>query len=376
MSWLLGFMLLSAAVLYVAFDQLPQKALKKLSLERHFEVENCYVDDTITMKLALNNGSRLPLSWLLIEGEIPAEVTVEGCKNESDKRLAFRLMTQIKGRSTLNYAYDCTFHKRGYYLFYNLNYTASDYMGLRKNTGLFRDKAIMYVYPSIKEKNELVDFNRRLMGEKEVKNQLVADPLMTMGSRDYTSNDPMNHIHWNATARAGTLQVRKFAQSTEMSTMVIFNAKTKESAFEGVDNVLFEQLVSVTAAYVADFEKTHQPYGLVSNCPIQEGQAGVMIPCGKGRKHYHKVFRALSLVNHYTFCSPETILQFAFKHSPKTTRLLLITGTIDDALASAMKMASHKGFQIEVVCPMEVMRANSEKLGKVRFYPLKEGKDE
>ena len=42
----------------------------------------------------------------------------------------------------------------------------------------------------------------------------LADPLRTVGVRDYHPEDSFRHLHWKATARAQQLQVRVFEPTT------------------------------------------------------------------------------------------------------------------------------------------------------------------
>lgn len=372
MNLIIGLCLLSAVALFILYDRLPTYCLKYLEIKRSFPVENCYVGDTQSMKMRIYNGSRLPMTWLMVEGDLPGDVSLNGQKNGEDQRMAYKAITQLKRKSAMEYSYDCTFHKRGYYLFYNLDYQLSDYVGYRKYTGILPDRLFMYVYPSIQPVEALVDFSKLYMGTKEVRRWVVDDPLLTVGSRDYLSSDPMKYIHWNATARTGTLQVRKFSHSTEMSTMVILNAQTKTKYWDGLNDEILETMVSTVAAFVSDFERNQHRYGLSSNCPIQEGAGGVMISYGQGRKHFHHIFKALALINHYTFCSAERILKFVVENSPKTSRLLLVTAIVTEEMANALALASKKGFTIEVVSPFSLIEQWQDRLPNLKWYALKE----
>lgn len=372
MNLIMGVTILTSVALYLLYDNLPTYCLKFLKVERSFPVENCYVGDTQQMKMKLFNGSFLPLTWLMVEGDLPGDVSLNGQKNGEDTRMAYKAITMLKPKTAMEYSYDCTFHKRGYYLFYNLDYQLMDYMGFRKYTGILPDRLFMYVYPSIQPVEALVDFSRLYMGTKEVRRWVVEDPLLTVGSRDYMSSDPMKYIHWNATARTGTLQVRKFSHSTEMSTMVILNAQTKTAYWDGQDDQILETMVSTVAAFISDFEKKQHLYGLSSNCPIQEGAGGVMIPFGQGRKHFHHVFKALALINHYTFCSADRIFKFVTDNSPKTARLLLVTCILTDEMRKALALANKKGFTIEVVSPSGLVEQWQDQMPYLKWYAFKE----
>ena len=372
MGTALGILVFTLIAVNVFFDHWPKWIRKHLHMQRSFSVENCYVGDVLTLDWRISNSGKLPLTWLRLDTSFSPSIEFEQAKSAGKEWVEYRSIHYLAPESELKYAFNCCFHKRGYYLFKDVDYRFSDYFGFHTHEGRFSDHASLYVYPSLRPIDALVDRSQQYMGDKEVKRWVVEDPLIHVGSRDYTGAEPMRHIHWNATAQTGKLQVKKFAYTTEISSMLLLNAQTKTHFWEGTEEGLLEQMVETLAAYTSAFEKNNDQYGFASNCPVQEGAGGVMLPVARGRKHYHKVFRALTQITHYTNVTPEHLVRYAVTHNVPSTRMVLVTCYMTEELLAAIQAAVRKGFFFEVITLRAVADEWRSREPKALFYALKE----
>lgn len=356
----------------IFFDKWPKWIRDSLHMTRNFSTENCYVGDEVVMTWRIGNKSRFPLTWLRLDTCFSPNLEFEYAKTDGKEWVEYRSVHYMPGQSECRYDYNCVFRKRGYYLFKDVDFHFTDYFGFRTHEGRFSDSAAMYVYPNLRPIDQLIDKSQQYMGDREVKRWVVEDPLIHVGSRDYTGAEPMKYIHWNATAQTGKLQVKKFAYTTEKSSMLILNAQTKTHFWQGKEEALLEQLVETVASYVSLFEKSNDQYGFASNCPVQEGAGGVMLPIARGRKHYHKVFRALTQITHYTNSTAAQLVRYAISHNVPTTHLVLVTGIMTDELYDAVRAGVRKGFSFEVITLKSIALEWGPKDPKVLFYSLKE----
>ncbi len=355
MEIFVGILFFMGCLLSIFIERWPKWVLPKVFLNRSFLVENCYVGDVLPLTWKVSNAARFPISWIKFDTEFSPHMTVDDVVSDGKEWVDFRGISRLPAKSDLIYNYTCTFNKRGYYLFRDVKFDTVDYLGIKKYEGNLCDRLSMYVYPNIKPIDLLLDKSQQLMGDKEVRRWIVEDPLIHVGSREYSSGDPMKSIHWNATAQTGKMQVKKFAYTTEISAMLLINSQTKDHFWQGAEDELLERMVETAASYVSRFEKNNEGYGLSSNCPIQEGASGVMISVAKGRKHYHKIFRALSQMSHYASCGMENIIDYSTRLNPRSTRMVVITGVMSDRMMAAIRLGIQKGFDFEIITTKAVV---------------------
>ena len=106
--------------------------------------------------------------------------------------------------------------------------------------------------------------SRRPMGEIRLTHRLFEDPTRMSSIRPYQQGDPLNRIHWRATARAGQLQTRTYESScvTGATFLLDFHA----ASFPGAASIGSAELAVVTVASLANAVFLRgQQIGLISN---------------------------------------------------------------------------------------------------------------
>lgn len=360
------------AMMLIYLNLWPKWVLPKIYFDRQFSTENCYVGDHVDFEWKMGNRGKLPISWIRIETELPSAVELDGVSSNGDQWIEFKSIMALGPTSEYKLKYDCCFTHRGYYLFSDVRYETTDHLGQRHYSGNLPDKSHIFVYPKLRPVHELIEDSQVYNGNREVKRWVVDDPLIAIGSREYTSTDPMKYVDWNATAKVGKMQVKKFSYSTERATMFLLNAQTKDYFWEGTEHDLMEQMVETVATYVSVNEKEMESYGLSSNCPVQEGAGGVMIQPARGRKHYHRVFRALTQMTHFTYCQFEDVVQYNIKHNPTHTRMVVVSGVINESILESIRIGMRKGFEFELITTKKMLLEWKDALSEIRTYVLKE----
>ena len=100
--------------------------------------------------------------------------------------------------------------------------------------------ARLTVLPRPLENNELICLPRYLNGDTVVRRQLLDDPFFVAGAREYTGLEPMNRIHWNATAREGKLMVFENQYTSRNNLSVLLNVQQrpgKAGSMDGDDDL-------------------------------------------------------------------------------------------------------------------------------------------
>lgn len=350
--WLIGVVL---SVLWL--DKMGSWIQKKLQLARYFDVENCYVGDTIDLSVKLRNGSHLPISFLRLDFDLPE--TAKVCLNEvaetadlEDQSPYHRVgaVLKLSGKSQWQTQVKVTFNARGYYLMENLRYELTDYFGINAVKGNWHDGLELYVYPNVKPLKALVERRQLYQGVYETRRWLLEDPLVITGTRDY-NNDNIKNVHWGATARMGTLQTKVYSYTSESSTMICINVQLTDRYWEGWDEALLERLIEVGAAVASESAQKREAYGLASNCPISEKSGGVMMMPATGRRHYHELFKALTKLNGYAVGGMESILNHIQRQMGKESRIVYVCAILSEAEAHQLRVLHRLGYDVDVISP-------------------------
>ena len=103
---------------------------------------------------------------------------------------------------------------RGYYQIGPLIMESGDLFGLHRRHRVDADPQFVLVYPKVMPLEGYDLASRRPIGEVQLSHRLYEDPTRITGVREYQAGDPLNRVHWRATARTGTLHCKVYEPST------------------------------------------------------------------------------------------------------------------------------------------------------------------
>jgi uncharacterized protein (DUF58 family) len=102
------------------------------------------------------------------------------------------------------------------------------------------------------------------VGEIRLAHRLFEDPTRIAGVREYQRGDPLNRIHWRATARTGTLHSKMYEPSTIAGATIVLDFHKAGYASRG--EPFRSELAATAAASLANaVYETGQQIGLVTN---------------------------------------------------------------------------------------------------------------
>ena len=89
-----------------------------------------------------------------------------------------------------------------------------DVFGLHRRYRVATEPHFLLVYPQVRPLAGFDIASRRPIGEVKMSYRLFEDPTRMAGVRRYEAGDPLNRIHWRATARTGMLHSKMYEPST------------------------------------------------------------------------------------------------------------------------------------------------------------------
>jgi uncharacterized protein (DUF58 family) len=239
MKWFLGVLLLLLAALllessllayamYVLLGLLllsrwlARSWIGSLTATRTCEQATANIGDRVAMQLTVTNTGSLPVPWVLAEDLLP--------RHSIDKRFprlkikGKRLqIAMLRGGATLDMKYQVECLMRGYFQIGPLTLESGDLFGLHRRFRVLTEPAFLLVYPRIVPLLGYDLASRRPIGDVRLTHRLFEDPTRIAGVRPYETGDPLNRVHWRATARTGTLHSKVHEPSTLSGATVLLD---------------------------------------------------------------------------------------------------------------------------------------------------------
>lgn len=171
------------------------------------------VGATVQMKVRLVNAGRVRVAWVLVEDlfpehylrQRPPRVKIEG------RRMKL-CSVPAGGSAVLKYDVECL--TRGYYQCGPTLLETGDLFGLHRRHRIVAKPFFLMVLPRVVPLPKYDFASQRPIGEVNAAHRLFEDPTRNAGVRPYQVGDPLQRVHWRATARTGQLQCRVFDPTT------------------------------------------------------------------------------------------------------------------------------------------------------------------
>jgi uncharacterized protein (DUF58 family) len=236
---------------------------EKIVASRHCDGEVFEIGGSAEVTVEIENQGSLSIPWLLIEDSLPREALVQMPHRIQVKGGRLMLIRLVRGEvETLNYT--VTFLMRGYYQLGPLLLETGDVFGLHRRFRVAGEPHFALVLPKVLPLQGYNLASRRPLGEIRVVHRLFEDPTRLAGVRPYQQGDPLNRIHWRATARTGEIHSRLFETSRVAGATFLLDFHAQ--SFQGAGGSPSAELAIVTVASLANAVfLMGQQIGFVSN---------------------------------------------------------------------------------------------------------------
>ncbi|HJT78756.1 MAG TPA: DUF58 domain-containing protein [Gemmataceae bacterium] len=242
---------------------LARASLDKVAAVRTCEQTTAEIGDRVAVEVTVENRGRLMLPWVLLEDLLPGaalggrspRLGVKG------KRLLMRVLGAGK-QAVVRYKIECKL--RGYYQVGPLLLESGDLFGLHRRYRVVTQPHFLLVYPKVVPLQGYDLASRRPIGDVRLTHRLYEDPTRIGGVRQYQAGDPLNRIHWRATARAGTLHSKVYEPSTLAGSTILLDLHRAGYPKRG-EPQRSELAVTAAASLANAVYELGQQVGLVSN---------------------------------------------------------------------------------------------------------------
>jgi uncharacterized protein (DUF58 family) len=221
------------------------------------------VGDTVAVVVTLKNRSWLPVAWTMVEDMLPLRAMTYRPPSLQVRGKRIQLaMLKSHGQQTLFYQLQC--NRRGYHQIGPLIIETGDLFGLYRCYRVVTSPHFLLVYPDVVPLEGFELASRRPIGEVRISHRLYEDPTRIAGVRRYEAGDPLNRVHWRATARTGQLHCKIYESSCVVGATILLDFH--QSAFDPRQEPYRSELSVTAAASLANaVSEMDQQVGLVTN---------------------------------------------------------------------------------------------------------------
>lgn len=315
-------------------------ALDKVTYQRRWRFRRGFPGEHIQVQIEIENNKLLPISWLQAEDPWPLAIAPEDTSILSPSHIAqlglLVNLCSLRWHERIRRTYDLLLRQRGIYPVGPSTLGSGDLFGLSDAFQEQDNREYVTVFP------ELIPLSLELLptedpfGDRRSQRRLFEDINHPIGVRPYHPEDEFRHIHWPATARSGSLQVKVFQPVSAQVMVVCLNVSTSHQAWMGIDNDLLEQLIKVSASVVYQSFQSGYSVGLISNCYLAHADHPFNIQPGRSRDQLAYLLQALAAVTPYTSTSFEAFLVKSLPGIPYGATLVLVTAMVTPALVETL----------------------------------------
>jgi len=353
--WLKSGLLLLMAALVALTEGLVQLwdryGLSRLTVERRFDQGRCFAGESLTLTYAVTNRKPLPLPVVEVEESFPVALAVESERMRFQTLARHRLLLRfalgpyqrVERRLTVRAT------RRGAYRLGPAVLRTGDPFGFTSRQQEVGPSDLLLVYPRVLPLEQVGLPARRPFGDLASRDRLFADPLRFAGVRDYRPGDPLNQVHWKATAASGRLQVRLLDPSSNLGLAVFLNMWSYDHFWEGDDADSLEAGVTLAASILGWADEHGVPVGLYANGPVYQWGFSLRLPPARGADVLVQGLEGLARLQTGSPQPLWDLMTLEVPALPYGTSLVVITRQVGSDLAAAVMRAQRSGRPVTLV---------------------------
>lgn len=321
-----------------------------VTYRRALSQRRAFFGEEIELVLEVTNRKLLPLPWLEVEDEVPEGLAYPNARLAASYKPRRRALVHLCSprwyeRVRRRYRIRCT--ERGLHEFGPATLRAGDLFGMsiRRRDEPGTDRLI--VYPRLVPLEQLGLPVHGPFGDLIAPQTLWEDPTHLAGVRPYQPGDPPRRIHWKASARLGSLQVKLLEPTTHARVALFCDMRTLagHAWWAGYDPLLVELSVIVAASVAVWAAEQKLPVGLYVNGHRfrGEGTGTIALPPSEHPEHLQAILEALATVMPVATLPLADLLVAEAPTLPWGATVLAITAIADPDLLGALWRLRREG---------------------------------
>lgn len=306
-----------------------------------------FENEEIEMIEEIDNAKLLPLPWVRTEISCSRWLTFFGSgsaqsKDAEQKGLISGIFT-LGGRRKCRRTWRVRCEKRGIADIEDVSLTVCDLFGLVRSARVVKLGKRLRVLPIPADMQAGEMSGDVFIGEIPVRRFVLPDPFMISGAREYTGREPMNRIHWQQSARNGTLMVYNNEFTTERRVLMVLNVQRSYHGQQQRISVPTLEALIKGAAFMLDLCcSTNTVCALAANTPEP-----LLTEPGEGYAHTMNVLRRLSDIT--TECGVHIDDFFPELRLADWTDIVFISSFLDERCTELLRALRDLGRSVTIL---------------------------
>lgn len=326
--------------------------LSRIDFRRQLSAHCVFFGEEVELEVEIANRKPLPLSWIQIDDEVPADVTFLQTKAVASHKANRAVLTNLLSlgwyhKVTRRYHMVC--RQRGFFAFGPTRIRSGDLFGFFSRSMELPDVEYLMVYPRILPLERLGIVSNQPVGNKRIRRHIFQDPILTLGVREYHFGDSLKQIHWKSTARLGQLQTKIFEPTTTMDVCIFYDVRTMPLPFWGSVPQLLELGIIVAASVANHAIEAGYRVGLYVNQKKMYPDEFIRIPPSQHTDQWRHILEALAQI-HSSEALP--ISRFVVSESRNLSwgsTMMVITAIATEGLLSTLINIKRAGRRVVLV---------------------------
>jgi len=348
----ISFVAAMAAVALVLARVWDRYCLVRVEYERILSEDHAFLGEAVDLTVRVANRKVLPLLWLETTDIFPLDLPIDGAKLELSPMVGtgvLRHLLSLRWYERVSWHYRLHCKQRGLYRLGPVVLRSSDIFGLRTQERRIEEQQKLVVYPRVVPIANLGIPAHYPFGEGKARHSIFEDPSRTVGVRDYRPEDSLRRVHWPATARRQTLQVRVYEPTIAPRLLIFLDIRTMPHSWMGQDPHKLEQVLSLAASIASDAMAQRFAVGLYANGVYPDADQAIRIPPGRDPAQLTVILEALAKITSLSTSSLADLLYAETSSLPWGTSLVLIAALLSDDLRGAMLRLKDAGHRLSLI---------------------------
>jgi uncharacterized protein (DUF58 family) len=339
-------------------------ALRGLFVSHQLSQHSVPFGERLTLTLMIENQKGLPLPWLEIEEEVPADAillngrvspTYKPERNALVNACSLWSFQRVTRRSHLR----C--FQGGRHVFGPTIVRSTDPFGWLMHEERLEGRQTLIVTPLLASLPAFGLPARYPFGMQATPQRLLEDPLRIAGLRAYQWGDEPRRINWKATARTGSLQSKVYEPGDQHRLLLLLDSRTFLESWLGIDPDLQELTICAAASLAHHWLNAGYPVGLatngtlpsISSAPEKQRRATplhIRVPIASGARQQTAILNALGQLMTYLSIPMEGVIAAERASLPYGTTVVLVgtRATLQDGTIRQLLALRRRGIGVHL----------------------------
>jgi uncharacterized protein (DUF58 family) len=322
-------------------------ALHAVRCTLEFKDDRAFPDDEVDLVIRVQGRGPIPIPWLEVDFTVPRGLyaTPEpGLGVLSGDGRALHLLVTLMPLRTVERTIRVRCRQRGVYQVEAVSLLVADPLRLYPRRLERPTEAKLLVFPRVVPLEQIGLRAGLALGDIRAPATVLPDPVRPIGVRDYRPGDSPRQIHWKASARRGSIQVKVLERTVRRDLAIYLDVGGFDHSWLVYREALFERAVTAAASLANAAIERGGSVALACG-----GSDPVALPGNSGLDQLRLILEALAVVQPTEGRPIESMVAATLGRQPAGTTIVVLTPAPEEPLLAELAPARRRGHPVAIV---------------------------